>query len=158
VLILTVDIVRSDCAVLFEYICVFTIPTRNAWYSSIIAGISRRPQRFAVSHHVVTSSFVASNRLTAPEDLIESKRSQIFIIMADIDKQEPIVIVGAACRLAGEVSSLGTLWDMISRVKTGHGKIPKQRWDANTWHHPDPDRKGGVSDKLNTRLAITVAD
>lgn len=61
------------------------------------------------------------------------------------DKQEPIAIIGAACRLAGEVSSLGDLWEMISNVKTGHCKVPTDRWDADTWHHPDPDRKGGVS-------------
>jgi acyl transferase domain-containing protein len=66
--------------------------------------------------------------------------------MMDHDKQEPIAIVGAACRLAGDVSSLETLWDMISRVKTGHGEIPKDRWKSSDWHHPDPDRKGGVSD------------
>ncbi|EOA84353.1 uncharacterized protein SETTUDRAFT_33341 [Exserohilum turcica Et28A] len=67
--------------------------------------------------------------------------------MTNMDKQEPIAIVGAACRLAGEVSSLGSLWDMISRVKTGHGKIPQDRWDADVYHHPDPDRKGGIAVK-----------
>ncbi|KAH7080817.1 hypothetical protein FB567DRAFT_475401 [Paraphoma chrysanthemicola] len=67
--------------------------------------------------------------------------------MTNGDKQEPIAIVGAACRLPGEISSMGTLWDMISRVKTGHGKIPKKRWDADVYHHPDPDRKGGIAVK-----------
>lgn len=62
------------------------------------------------------------------------------------DKQEPIAIVGMACRLPGEVSSMGTLWDMISNERTGHGRIPADRWDTDAWHHPDPDRKGGVRD------------
>ncbi|KAK3987244.1 putative polyketide synthase [Cladorrhinum sp. PSN332] len=61
--------------------------------------------------------------------------------------QEPIAVIGAACRLPGEVSSLGNLWDMISKVKTGHCKIPSDRWDADVWHHPDPDRKGGIAVK-----------
>ncbi|KAF3386431.1 Compactin diketide synthase mokB [Penicillium rolfsii] len=61
------------------------------------------------------------------------------------DKQQPIAIIGAACRFAGEASSLGSLWDMISKVKTGHGPVPSDRWDSNMWHHPDPDRKGGIS-------------
>lgn len=60
------------------------------------------------------------------------------------DATEPIAIIGAACRLAGEVSDLGTLWDMISREKTGHCKVPGDRWDADVWHHPDPDRRGAV--------------
>ncbi|PSN59370.1 lovastatin nonaketide synthase [Corynespora cassiicola Philippines] len=63
------------------------------------------------------------------------------------DKFEPIAIVGAACRFAGEISSLGDLWDIISKTKTGHCKIPNDRWDADTWHHPDPDRKGGIAVK-----------
>jgi acyl transferase domain-containing protein len=61
------------------------------------------------------------------------------------DKQEPIAIVGAACRFSGDVSNLESLWDMISKVKTGHCAVPQDRWDADKWHHPDPDRKGGIS-------------
>lgn len=62
-----------------------------------------------------------------------------------MDKQEPIAIVGAACRFAGEASSLGSLWDMVSKVKTGHCPVPSDRWDSKQWYHPDPDRKGGIS-------------
>lgn len=72
--------------------------------------------------------------------------------MAEFDKQEPIAIIGAACRLPGDVSSLGNLWDMISHSKTGHCKIPAERWDADIWHHTDPDRKGSVSDDAGSRV------
>ncbi|KAI0448681.1 lovastatin nonaketide synthase [Xylaria acuta] len=65
--------------------------------------------------------------------------------MAYSDELEPIAIVGAACRFAGEASSLGSLWDMISKVKTGHCPVPNDRWDSSHWYHPDPDRKGGIS-------------
>ncbi|KAJ6788507.1 hypothetical protein PWT90_01621 [Aphanocladium album] len=65
--------------------------------------------------------------------------------MSTLDKQEPIAIVGAACRFAGEASSLGSLWDMISKVKTGHCAVPSDRWDSKSWYHPDPDRKGGIT-------------
>ncbi|KAF2839930.1 ketoacyl-synt-domain-containing protein [Patellaria atrata CBS 101060] len=67
--------------------------------------------------------------------------------MANTDKQEPIAIIGAACRLPGEVSSLGNLWDMVSHEKTGHCKVPADRWDADVWHHPDADRKGSIAVK-----------
>ncbi|KAK4178924.1 putative polyketide synthase [Triangularia setosa] len=73
------------------------------------------------------------------------------------DAHEPIAIIGAACRLAGEVSSLGTLWDMISNRKTGHGKVPAERWNADVWHHPDPDRKGGIAVKHGYFLKQDVA-
>jgi acyl transferase domain-containing protein len=61
------------------------------------------------------------------------------------DKQEPIAIVGAACRFAGEATSLDSLWDMVSKAKTGYCPVPSDRWDSKTWHHPDPDRKGAIT-------------
>lgn len=64
--------------------------------------------------------------------------------MNQSDKQEPIAIVGAACRFAGETSSLGSLWDLISKIKTGHCPVPSDRWDSKHWHHPNADRKGGI--------------
>ncbi|KAM3564383.1 hypothetical protein ARSEF4850_001893 [Beauveria asiatica] len=60
------------------------------------------------------------------------------------DDQDPIAIIGTACRFSGQVSSLPTLRNMISNVKTGHCKVPSSRWDADLLHHPDPDRKGTV--------------
>ncbi|KAL2755347.1 hypothetical protein ACRALDRAFT_1033350 [Sodiomyces alcalophilus JCM 7366] len=77
--------------------------------------------------------------------------------MGHVDSQEPIAIVGMACRLPGEISSLGDLWDMISNSRTGHGKVPSDRWDADTWYHPDPDRKGGISVKYGYFLQQDVS-
>ncbi|GKT49640.1 highly reducing polyketide synthase curS1 [Colletotrichum spaethianum] len=62
-------------------------------------------------------------------------------------EQEPIAIIGTGCRLPGKTTSLGRLWDMISHGKSGHDKVPPSRWDADTWYHPDPDRKGSISVK-----------
>lgn len=59
--------------------------------------------------------------------------------------QEPIAIVGATCRLAGDADSMHGLWNMMRKSQTGHAEVPKERWDAEAWYHPDPDRKGAVS-------------
>jgi acyl transferase domain-containing protein len=67
--------------------------------------------------------------------------------MDSSDKQEPIAIIGAACRFAGEATSLDSLWDMLSKVKTGHCPVPGDRWDSEAWYHPDPDRKGGFPEQ-----------
>lgn len=61
---------------------------------------------------------------------------------------DPIVIVGASCRLAGEASSLDRLWNLMKDSRTAHAKVPKDRWNADAWYHPDPDRKGSVSSLL----------
>jgi hypothetical protein len=58
---------------------------------------------------------------------------------------DPIVIVGAACRLAGEASSLTHLWDMMKGSRIALAEVPKDCWNADAWYHPDPDRKGSVS-------------
>ncbi|KAK1710885.1 PKSN polyketide synthase for alternapyrone biosynthesis protein [Colletotrichum acutatum] len=67
--------------------------------------------------------------------------------MSPCDEQEPIAIIGTACRLPGEATSVGRLWDMISHGRSAHGKVPSSRWDADVWYHPDPDRKGSISVK-----------
>ncbi|KAI1827688.1 lovastatin nonaketide synthase [Xylaria intraflava] len=58
---------------------------------------------------------------------------------------EPIAIIGAACRLPGEASSLGGLWDMMKNSRTAHARVPKDRWNADAFYHPDPDRKGTLT-------------
>lgn len=68
--------------------------------------------------------------------------------MTEEKETEPIAIIGTACRFSGEASSMRGLWDMISNEKTGHCKIPHDRWDADLLYHPDPDRKGTVRDAL----------
>ena len=70
------------------------------------------------------------------------------------DKQEPIAIVGASCRFPGSASSMGNLWDMISRSRSAFGKVPSDRFDADAWYHPDPDRKGTV--RLDTSLSFLL--
>ncbi|KAI6502246.1 Type I Iterative PKS [Pyricularia oryzae] len=58
--------------------------------------------------------------------------------------QEPIAITGAACRFAGEASSPEGLWEMLQNARTGRSIIPKDRWNAEDWYHPDPDRRGAI--------------
>lgn len=65
----------------------------------------------------------------------------------NMKQNEPIAIVGAACRFAGEASSLPGLWNLMREKRTAHAKVPKSRWDADAWYHPDSDRKGTVRTK-----------
>ncbi|AEO60438.1 polyketide synthase [Thermothelomyces thermophilus ATCC 42464] len=62
------------------------------------------------------------------------------------DKQpEPIAIVGMACRLPGSVSHPGEFYRMLCRQKTGWSKIPPGRFNAEAYHHPNPDKKGCIN-------------
>ncbi|KAK5942650.1 Type I Iterative PKS [Knufia obscura] len=63
------------------------------------------------------------------------------------DKIEPIAIVGLSCRFPGDGSTPGGLWDMMSEARRGHSKIPADRFNADTWYHPNHDRRGAVNVK-----------
>jgi acyl transferase domain-containing protein len=60
------------------------------------------------------------------------------------DAIEPIAIVGISCRFPGQVSSPDQFWDMLVHGRSGHCEVPTDRFHADTWRHPDHDRKGAV--------------
>lgn len=55
---------------------------------------------------------------------------------------EPIAIIGYACRLSGQVSSPGDLWELCTRGRSGWCPIPKDRFDSGAYHHPNPSKSG----------------
>ncbi|KAL2704177.1 hypothetical protein AAEP93_005248 [Penicillium crustosum] len=59
---------------------------------------------------------------------------------------EPVAIVGMACRFAG-ASSPDQFWDMIEQGRTGHSPIPKRSFDADAWYHPSRQRLGSIITK-----------
>lgn len=54
----------------------------------------------------------------------------------------PIAIVGMGCRLSGDVSSSEEFWEMICRGRNGWSEIPKDRFSAAAYTHPNPEKKG----------------
>ncbi|EHA28193.1 hypothetical protein ASPNIDRAFT_43495 [Aspergillus niger ATCC 1015] len=49
---------------------------------------------------------------------------------------EPIAIVGMGMRLPGNVHTASEFWDMLVSGKSGHGPVPKSRYNANAFFHP----------------------
>lgn len=54
----------------------------------------------------------------------------------------PIAIVGMACRLPGNVSTLDDFWTMVSRSRDAWSPVPKERFSSDAFYHPNP-QKGG---------------
>ncbi|KAK4642160.1 Type I Iterative PKS [Podospora bellae-mahoneyi] len=69
------------------------------------------------------------------------QRSSCCRIMAD-QQPMPIAIVGMSCRLPGDVSTPGEFYRMLCRKRSGWSKVPKDRFTAEAYHHPNPDKKG----------------
>lgn len=60
----------------------------------------------------------------------------------DTKLPDPIAIVGMACRLSGDVSSLDEFWNLICRKRTGWSEIPEDRFSKGAYWHPNIAKKG----------------
>lgn len=55
---------------------------------------------------------------------------------------EPIAIVGTACRFAGGASSPSKLWDLLSNPRDVRKVIPNSRFNVKSYYHPNPEYYG----------------
>lgn len=57
--------------------------------------------------------------------------------MMDFNINEPIAIVGSACRFSGEVNSTAKLWELLREPRDVQTAIPEDRFSAKGHYHSD---------------------
>ncbi|KAL9122898.1 MAG: hypothetical protein Q9187_000549 [Circinaria calcarea] len=58
------------------------------------------------------------------------------------DKTMPIAIVGIGCRCPGDATNPENLWDMILQGREAWNLMPKEKYNADAFYHPDSSRNG----------------
>lgn len=52
---------------------------------------------------------------------------------------EPLAIIGLSGRFAGNADTPGNLWEMLLEQRSAAGPVPRSRFDASSYYHPDPN-------------------
>ncbi|KXH44578.1 beta-ketoacyl synthase domain-containing protein [Colletotrichum nymphaeae SA-01] len=55
---------------------------------------------------------------------------------------EPIVVIGSACRFPGGVDSPAKLWELLKEPKDLQSEVPKERFNIDAFYHPDDSHHG----------------
>ena len=96
----------------------------------------------SVSSHVNGSSSPVRNGVHKTDDLRTLSINGCLQDDAYGNKPAPIAIVGMSCRLPGDVSNLQQFWKMCCRARNPWSKIPRERFNIQAYHHPDPNQIG----------------
>ncbi|MEM7346852.1 MAG: type I polyketide synthase, partial [Chloroflexota bacterium] len=76
--------------------------------------------------------------------------------LADAERahQEPIAIVGMACRFPGQANTPEAYWDLLTNGVDAITEIPADRWDVDAFYDPQP----GIPGKMYTRYGGFLSD
>jgi acyl transferase domain-containing protein/acyl carrier protein len=87
---------------------------------------------------------VTDYRALLKDALIKIKTMQAELEARDKKKNEPIAIVGLACRFPGEANSPERFWQLLHNGLDAMREIPAQRWDVDAFYDPQPGQPGKI--------------
>ena len=60
-------------------------------------------------------------------------------------EQEPIAVIGMACRFPGKADTPETFWKLLCDSVDAIVETPAERWDIETYYDPNPDAPGKIA-------------
>lgn len=79
---------------------------------------------------------------------IENLSSQKQEVAVSAQLEEPIAVIGMACRFPAGANNTEAFWNLLETGKDGISEIPKDRWDADSFFDADPLAPGKMYTKL----------
>ncbi|KAI8253821.1 Highly reducing polyketide synthase alt5 [Colletotrichum sp. SAR 10_77] len=59
--------------------------------------------------------------------------------------QEPIAVIGFDLMFPGDASTPASFAELLAKGRSAHGEVPKDRYDVDSFYHPDASRAGSMS-------------
>jgi acyl transferase domain-containing protein len=78
--------------------------------------------------------------------LLEIRELRAKLEQDEYRKREPIAIIGMGLRFPG-ASDLESFWLMLRNGVDAIAEVPADRWDVDSYYHPDPDVPGKTSSR-----------
>ncbi|MFB9534358.1 type I polyketide synthase [Nonomuraea roseola] len=74
--------------------------------------------------------------------------------LAEVEERrdEPIAVIGMACRYPGGADTAEGFWDLLRDGRHAVREVPSTRWDIDEYYDPDPRVPGGIYTRYGTFL------
>ncbi len=76
--------------------------------------------------------------------LLKLQEAQSKLDAHELERHGAIAIVGVGCRFPGGASDPAGYWRMLLDGTDTVSEVPADRWNADSFFHPDPDHPGGI--------------
>ncbi|WP_233624133.1 type I polyketide synthase, partial [Burkholderia vietnamiensis] len=85
----------------------------------------------------------ATQALKAALDELRLRRAEIAALRSD--RNEPIAVIGMACRFPGSSDTPDAFWRLLDGARDAVTEVPGERWDIERYYHPDPATPGKMA-------------
>ncbi|MXN82708.1 amino acid adenylation domain-containing protein [Burkholderia sp. 4812] len=85
----------------------------------------------------------ATHALKAALDELRQRRAEIAALRSD--RNEPIAVIGMACRFPGRSDTPDAFWQLLDGARDAVTEVPGERWDIDRYYDPDPATPGKMA-------------